>query len=73
MNKETMWEAMEHLAPDLIEEADRPAAPRRRRFWGKTLLIAAAACLVLAVGVFLLILEIMGARRRKENCSMGEP
>ena len=51
MNKETMWEAMEHLAPDLIEEADYPAAPRRRRSWGKTLLIAAAACLVLAVGV----------------------
>ncbi len=51
MNKETMWEAMEHLAPDLIEEADRPAAPRRRRSWSKTLLIAAAACLVLAVGV----------------------
>ena len=51
MNKETMWEAMEHLAPDLIEEADCPAAPRRRRSWSKTLLIAAAACLVLAVGV----------------------
>ena len=43
MNKETMWEAMEHLAPDLIEEADYPAAPKRRRTRGKTLLIAAAA------------------------------
>ena len=51
MNKETMWEAMEHLTPDLIEEADYPAAPKRRRTRGKTLLIAAAACLVLAVGV----------------------
>ena len=50
MNRETMWKAMEHLAPDLIEEADLPV-PRRRRSWGKTLLIAAAACLVLAVGV----------------------
>lgn len=51
MNKETLWEAMEHLAPDLIEEADYPAAPKRRRTRGKTLLIAAAACLILAVGV----------------------
>ena len=35
--------------------------------------LASVGDLVLAVGVFLLILEIMGARRRKENCSMGEP
>ena len=33
MNRETMWKAMEHLAPDLIEEADLPV-PRRRRSWG---------------------------------------
>lgn len=51
MNRETMWEAMEHLAPDLIEAADQPAVTKRRRLRGKTLLIAAAACLVLAVGV----------------------
>ena len=51
MNRETMWEAMEHLAPDLIEAADQPAVTKHRRLRGKTLLIAAAACLVLAVGV----------------------
>lgn len=28
---------------------------------------------MLALGVFLLILEIMGSRRRKENCSMASP
>ena len=51
MNKETMWEAMEYLAPDLIEAADQPAVTKHRRLRGKTLLIAAAACLILAVGV----------------------
>ena len=50
MNRDVMWEAMEHLAPDLIEEADRPAA-QKRRSRGKMLLIAAAVCLVLAAGV----------------------
>lgn len=35
--------------------------------------LASVGDLVLAAGVFLLILEIMGSRRRKENCSMGEP
>ena len=51
MNKDTLWEGMAHLAPDLIEAADAPAAPRHRGTRGKTLLIAAAACLILAVGV----------------------
>ena len=49
MNKNTLWEAMEHLEPDLIEEADRQ--PRRRMSVGKVLVIAAATCLVLAAGV----------------------
>ena len=49
-DKNTLWEAMEHLSPDLIEAADAPAAPKRRRRAGKALLIAAAACLALAVG-----------------------
>ena len=29
MNKDTLWEAMEHLEPDLIEEAGRLAVPGR--------------------------------------------
>ena len=49
MNKETMWEAMEHLSPDLIEAADQPR-PRRRRAL-RIAAVAAAACLVLTVGV----------------------
>ena len=49
MNKDTLWEAMEHLEPDLIEEADRQ--PRRRMSVGRVLVIAAAVCLVLAAGV----------------------
>lgn len=49
MNKDTLWNAMEHLSPDLIEEADRPQ--RQRMSPGKILVIAAAVCLVLAVGV----------------------
>lgn len=49
MNKDTLWEAMAHLEPELIEEADRQ--PRRRMSVGKVLVIAAAACLVLAAGV----------------------
>ena len=49
-DKNTLWEAMEHLSPDLIEAADAPAAPKRRRRAGKALLIAAAACLALAMG-----------------------
>ena len=49
MNKDTMWEAMEHLSPELIEEADQ--RQRRRLSPGKVLVIAAAACLVLAAGV----------------------
>ena len=35
--------------------------------------LASVGDLVLAADAFLLILEIMGSRRRKENCSMGEP
>ena len=27
MNRDTLWEAMEHLAPDLIEEADTASSP----------------------------------------------
>lgn len=49
MNRDTMWEAMAHLEPDLIEEADQ--RQRRRMSVGKVLVIAAAACLVLAAGV----------------------
>ena len=37
-DKNTLWEAMEHLSPDLIEAADAPAAPKRRRRAGKALL-----------------------------------
>ena len=51
MNKETLWEAMEHLAPDLIEEADYPAAPKRRRTRGKALLIAAAIALGVVISL----------------------
>lgn len=50
MNKDTVWEAMAHLEPELIEEADRQ--PRRRMPVGKALVIAAAICLVLAAGVW---------------------
>ena len=49
MNKDTMWEAMEHLSPELIEEADQ--RQQRHLSAGKVLVIAAAACLVLAAGV----------------------
>lgn len=49
MNKDTMWEAMEHLSPELIEDADQ--RQRRRLSAGRVLVIAAAACLVLAAGV----------------------
>ena len=44
MSKEKLWEAMEHVAPDLIEEADRPVTAKKRL--GKVLVIAAAACLI---------------------------
>ncbi len=50
MKNPSLWEAMAHMDPLLIEEADRPVA-RRRRSVGRTLCIAAAACLLLAVGV----------------------
>ncbi len=50
MNRDTVWAAMAHLEPDLIEEADQQ--PRRRLSVGKVLVIAAAACLVLAAGVW---------------------
>ena len=49
MSKEKLWEAMEHVAPELIEEADRPVTAKKRR--GRVLVIAAAACFLLAVGV----------------------
>ena len=51
MNKDVMWEAVAHLEPGLIEEADCPAAPRSRNRRGRSLLIAVAACLALAAGV----------------------
>ena len=50
MKNPSLWEAMAHMDPLLIEEADRPVA-RRRRSVGRTLCIAAAACLLLALGL----------------------
>ena len=50
MKNPSLWGAMEHLDPLLIEEADRPV-PRRGRTLRRTLAIVAAACLLLAVGV----------------------
>lgn len=60
MKNPSLWEAMEHLDPQLIEEADRPAV-RRRRSLGRMAAIAAAACLLLAVGV-LAAEELFGFR-----------
>lgn len=61
MNKDAIWDAMAHLEPDLIEEADNPTAPKSRSRGGKIFLIAAAACLTLAVGA-LAVESIFGFR-----------
>lgn len=60
MKKASLWEAMEHIDPLMIEEADRPV-PRRRRPLSRALVIAAAACLLLAMGV-LAAEELFGFR-----------
>jgi hypothetical protein len=70
MKNPSLWEAMAHMDPLLIEEADLPAA-RRRRPLGRTLCIAAAACLLLAVGVLaseeLFGFRILEARNDEEG------
>lgn len=47
MDKEKILEAMAHIDPALVEEADRPAV-RRRAGWSRPALIAACLCLLLA-------------------------
>ena len=46
MDKEKIMEAMAHIDPALVEEADRPAP--RRAGWSRPALIAACLCLILA-------------------------
>lgn len=46
MDKEKILEAMAHIDPALVEEADRPAV--RRTGWRRAALIAACLCLLLA-------------------------
>lgn len=50
MNADDLFDALEHIDPKLIEDADRPS--RRKNAWIGW--IAAAACLCVAVGVLLL-------------------
>lgn len=61
MSRDAMWEAMAHLEPGLIEEADRSTAPRGWNRRGKIFLVAAAACLVLATAA-LAVESIFGFR-----------
>lgn len=46
MDREKIMEAMAHIDPALVEEADRPAP--RRTGWSRSALIAACLCLLLA-------------------------
>lgn len=48
MNKEKILEAMNHIDPAFIEEADRPVPEVRRVKWSRSAIIAACLCVVLA-------------------------